>query len=60
MSFDDDDCFDDDDRHDDEDYMTCSICGLVVLKSSDSRARDNRCCLDCYYDVVWDREVGSN
>lgn len=59
MSFendDNDDCSDDDDCFNDEDYVTCAICGLIVLKSSDGRARGNGCCLDCYYDVIWDRE----
>lgn len=35
----------------DSDYIKCSVCGLIVLRSSDLRAIENRCCLDCYYDL---------
>lgn len=46
----------DDDDIIDEDYITCSVCGMIVLRSSDPRARDNRCCLDCYYEKFWDSD----
>lgn len=46
----------DDDDIIDEDYIICSVCGLIVLKSSDPRANNHRCCEDCYFDKFWDEE----
>lgn len=40
----------------DDDYIFCSVSNLLVLRSSDARAVANRCCLDCYYDVILKEE----
>lgn len=58
-AYDDDEYYDDEDCYD-EDYIICSVCGSPVLRSSDPRARENGCCLDCYYDFILEPEEESD